>query len=451
MRTLARPVALNIEPGKHRVAFARPKHRGPRGPLIGPSVWRRYRQYLDAPPERVVEWEDEPTGARGWLVINSLRGGAAGGGTRMREGLDLRETVHLAKTMELKFSYSGPPIGGAKSGIAFAPSDPRRRDVLRRWFEAMRPYLSSVYGTAGDLNVDSTEDVAPLCASVGLRHPQQGVIQGFFEPSDDELEEICSRIRRGLGARVRPEDDGLGVRDTPLAVSDLITGYGVARAAVHLHRARGDTLEGRRVVVEGFGNVGGATCLYLARAGARVVAVVDRDHAIVAPDGLDAADVEELLAAREDRTLPPHPLRVEGEERLRAYETPADVFVPAAVSGSVDAGRLEQLRRGGVGTLVCAANQPFREASPGSTEVQEAADRDFEVLVDAVSGLGMARAFYCLMRGAAGDGEDPCDVFEEVDAAVRDSVTEIVERAGNGRTGLLAAGLSVALDRIDAD
>ena len=417
--------------------------------MIGPSVWRRYRRYLDAPPDRVIEWEDPPTGARGWLVINSLRGGAAGGGTRMRAGLDRRETVYLAKTMELKFAYSGPPIGGAKSGIDFDPADPRRRDVLRRWFEAMRPYLASVYGTAGDLNVDSTHDVGPLCSSVGLRHPQQGVIQGFFQPEEGELEEICRRIQEGLAARVGPEDEGLGVRGTPLSVSDLITGYGVARAAVHLHRARGGSLEGERVIVEGFGSVGGATCLYLARAGARVVAVVDRDHAVVAPDGLDADDVEELLTAREGKTLPPHPLRVEGEERLRAYETPADVFVPAAVSGSVDARRLEQLGRAGVDTLVCAANQPFRESGPGSTEVQEAADEDFGVLVDAVSGLGMARAFYCLMMGAAGDGGDPCDVFDEVDAAVRDSVEEIVERAGGERTGLLAAGLEVALDRIE--
>lgn len=451
MEVSALPSPLDLEPGKRRAALARRAPPVLAGPLIGPSVWRRYRRYLDAPPDRVVEWEDDPTGARGWLVINSLRGGAAGGGTRMRAGLDRREAVYLAKTMELKFAYSGPPIGGAKSGIDFDPADPRRRDVLRRWFEAMRPYLSSVYGTAGDLNVDAEHDVAPLCSSVGLRHPQEGVIQGHFQPTEEELEAICRRIRRGLGAPVRPEDQGLGIPGAKLAVSDLITGYGVARATVHLHRSRGDSLQGERVIVEGFGNVGGSASLYLARAGARVVAVVDRDHAIVAPEGLDVDEVESLLAAREGKALPDHPLRVEGEERLAAYETPAEVFVPAAVSGSVGPERLEQLRRGGVRTLVCAANQPFREDGPGSTEVQESADESFEVLVDAVGGLGMARAFYCLMTGAAGNGDDPCDVFDEVDAAVRGSVEEVVERAGGERTGLLAAGLEVALDRIEAD
>ena len=53
-------------------------------------------------PEIVFEWSDSETDAKGWVVINSLRGGAAGGGTRMRKGLDKREVESLAKTMEIK-------------------------------------------------------------------------------------------------------------------------------------------------------------------------------------------------------------------------------------------------------------------------------------------------------------------------------------------------------------
>ena len=77
-------------------------------------------------PEIVFEWKDSETEAEGWIVINSLRGGAAGGGTRMRKGLDKRQVESLAKTMEVKFSVCGPPIGGAKSGINFDPNDPRK-------------------------------------------------------------------------------------------------------------------------------------------------------------------------------------------------------------------------------------------------------------------------------------------------------------------------------------
>ena len=56
------------------------EHRGPG------TIWERYERFFRAPPEIVFEWNDSETPARGWLVINSLKGGAAGGGTRMRSG-----------------------------------------------------------------------------------------------------------------------------------------------------------------------------------------------------------------------------------------------------------------------------------------------------------------------------------------------------------------------------
>ena len=96
-------------------------------------------------PEIVFEWKDSETEAEGWVVINSLRGGAAGGGTRMRAGLDKREVESLAKTMEVKFTVAGPPIGGAKSGINFDPKDPRKEGVLERWYAAITPLLKSCF------------------------------------------------------------------------------------------------------------------------------------------------------------------------------------------------------------------------------------------------------------------------------------------------------------------
>ena len=74
-------------------------------------------KYKNKTPEIIFEWNDSQTDAQGWVVINSLRGGAAGGGTRMRKGLTKEEVISLAKVMEVKFSVSGPAIGGAKSGI----------------------------------------------------------------------------------------------------------------------------------------------------------------------------------------------------------------------------------------------------------------------------------------------------------------------------------------------
>lgn len=135
-------------------------------------------RYSQRPPEIVFEWADSETEARGWVVINSLRGGAAGGGTRMRKGLDRGEVVSLAKTMEIKFTVSGPQIGGAKSGINFDPNDPRKEGVLRRWYKAVTPLLKHYYGTGGDLNVDAGKEVIPMTEACGVWHPQEGVFNG---------------------------------------------------------------------------------------------------------------------------------------------------------------------------------------------------------------------------------------------------------------------------------
>ena len=59
------------------------------------------KKYENKPPEIVFNWKDPETEAEGWTVINSLRGGAAGGGTRMREGLDMNEALSLGRQVEI--------------------------------------------------------------------------------------------------------------------------------------------------------------------------------------------------------------------------------------------------------------------------------------------------------------------------------------------------------------
>ena len=125
-------------------------------------------KYEHKQPEIVFEWKDAETEAEGWVVINSLRGGAAGGGTRMRIGLNKHEVESLAKTMEVKFTIAGPAIGGAKSGINFDPNDPRKEGVLKRWYGAVKPLLKNYYGTGGDLNVDEIHEVIPITAELGI-------------------------------------------------------------------------------------------------------------------------------------------------------------------------------------------------------------------------------------------------------------------------------------------
>lgn len=406
--------------------------------------WKRYAAWLRIPPELTLTWNDRETGARAWLVINSLRGGAAGGGTRMRAGVTAREVTYLAKAMELKFSISGPPIGGAKSGIDFDPNDPRKADVLERWYRAIAPVLRERYGTGGDLNVDEVLDVIPAFRRAGLGHPQDGVVRGHMRPDDTEYARIHERLERGVSAAVAdvPGDGG-----RTLSVADLITGYGVATAIRRWREAQGASLDGVRVVLEGFGNVGAACGLYLTRAGARIVGIRDAQRTLTDARGLDAAAFASLFEAREQKLLPANDARCEANAiRTGFHDTPADVFVCAAISESLTPPLLDRLERAGVRAIAGGANQPFREAKLGAIRVARSADHRFAVLPDILSNCGMARTFSYLMERDASPTADA--VFDAVTRTITDSVDEVVDRAGRADAGLLAATLGMALDRV---
>ena len=300
-------------------------------------------RYSERPPEIVFEWSDQETEARGWVVINSLRGGAAGGGTRMRKGLDRGEVISLAKTMEIKFTVSGPQIGGAKSGIDFDPTDPRKEGVLRRWYAAVTPLLKHYYGTGGDLNVDAGKEVIPMTEACGVWHPQEGVFNGHFKPDEAQKVRRIGHLRQGVSQVVEDPEflpDGGGVR---FRVADLITGYGVAESVGHFYNLYGGDLAGKRVLVQGWGNVGAAAALYLAKQGAVVTGIIDRVGGILRPDGMGLDEIRALFLAKEGNALKAEGMLSFEEVNAGIWDVGAEVFLPCAASRLVTEAQLDRM------------------------------------------------------------------------------------------------------------
>jgi glutamate dehydrogenase/leucine dehydrogenase len=237
-------------------------------------------QYENKQPEIVFEWNDSETNATGWVVINSLRGGAAGGGTRMRNGLSKYEVLSLAKTMEIKFTVCGPPIGGAKSGINFDPSDPRKHGVLKRWYKAVSPLLKHYYGTGGDLNIDEVHEVIPITEDCGVWHPQEGIFSGHYHPSSPEKINRIGQLRYGVKKKI------LDLNYSPdpnkdILVADMITGFGVSESVKHYFDIWGKEIESKKVIVQGWGNVGASAAYYLAQAGFIIVGIIDKNGGLI--------------------------------------------------------------------------------------------------------------------------------------------------------------------------
>lgn len=408
------------------------------------DAWARYGAYLRTPPHRIFSWTDAETGARGWLVMNSLRGGAAGGGTRMRAGLTPEELVYLAKTMELKFVFSGPPIGGAKAGIDFDPRDPRKPEVLARWFRYAAQYLRECYATGGDLNVDEAREVIPYCRAAGLRLPQEGMLRGHVRAGPEALERMSQALEAGVVALL---PHGIGVPGVRLTVCDVAAGYGLARAVARFYRRRGLNLEGARVIVEGFGAVGASAALELARAGARIVVISDAEKTLVDAAGLDAEAVEDLIARRIGRLLPEDGRCTRGAAGSRFSNLKADILVAAALSNCIDRDRLAQLDAAGVSVIACGANSPFREEALGASAVQQDADRRFSIIPDIIGSAGTACTYsYLLTEGAV---PEAAEILAAVDARIGAAMEQVLDRNGAAATSLLEATLALALDGIE--
>jgi len=392
-------------------------------------------------PEVIFEWKDSETEAEGWVVINSLRGNASGGGTRMRKGLDQKEVVSLAKTMEVKFTISGPAIGGAKSGINFDPDDPRKEGVLKRWYKAVIPLLKYYYGTGGDLNVDEVKDVIPITSEFGLLHPQEGIVNGVFGRSSHEK---IQRLQYGVSKIVTDFTYIPGI-PSKLSVADLITGYGVSESVRHYGEIWSEGLKGKKAIIQGWGNVGAAAGLYLAKQGVKVVGIIDKKGGFINESGYSLKETEELLMQRNN---------IEKRDDFQDFHSidnniwklGAEIFIPAAGSRLVTKDQLDQMINTGLKVIACGANVPFADKEIFMGPTLAYADAHVSVIPDFISNCGMARTFAFLMESS----EEITDgsIFKDTSVTIKDALVELKGNCNKGK-GLVAEGLRVALEKIN--
>lgn len=376
------------------------------------------QKFENKQPEIVFEWSDSETEAEGWVVINSLRGGAAGGGTRMRKGLDKREVESLAKTMEIKFTVSGPAIGGAKSGINFDPSDPRKNDVLKRWYKAVMPLLKSYYGTGGDLNIDEIHEVIPITESYGLWHPQEGVVNGHFQANEPQKIRIIGQLRQGV-SKVLEDPNYTPNSDKKYKVADMITGYGVAEAVRHYYSIWGDSIKGKRAIIQGWGNVGAAAACFLAVEGVKVVGIIDRDGGVINEEGFTLDEVRELFLKRDGNKLVADNIIPFEEINSKIWDLQSEIFIPAAASRLITKDQVERMANSGLEVISCGANVPFADSEIFFGPIGAWADKQVAVIPDFIANCGMARVFAHLMS----------DKAELTDEAIFNDVSETIQKA----------------------
>lgn len=377
-------------------------------------------------PYLSLAWSDAETGARGYLVIDALIRGLAGGGLRMRRGCTMAEVDDLARAMSRKEAIAFRrgrrylPLGGAKGGIDFDPEDPRATDVLRRYLEAMLPLIQTRWAFGEDLGVRQ-DDLDELAARLGL----SSTIDAALPFVDDGAAAGLARLATGFTAH----DRGVGL-------GELVGGYGVARAAVAGLRQLGRDLPGATAVVQGFGSMGGAAARYLADAGVRVVGVADVAGVVFDAAGLD---VERLLATRDRRGRIDRMALTGGARLLPAEEwaeLPCDVLVPAAASYVIDRAVASRIR---AALVVEAANVATLTDAEASLAV-----RGIAVVPDFVANLATNAWWWWTLFGDVEPTPDAA--FAMIDETISGLVQEAFDRAATDEP-LRAVAIRMADER----
>ena len=404
------------------------------------------KKFENKTPEIVFEWSDPETDAKGWVVINSLRGGSAGGGTRMRKGLDKREVESLAKTMEIKFTVSGPQIGGAKSGINFDPTDPRKEGVLKRWYHAVYPLLKNYYGTGGDLNVDEIREVIPITEDLGLWHPQEGTVNGHFNPRKPTKIHMIGRLRQGVSKVLEDQEY---VPDSPkkYTVADMITGFGVAEAVRHYYQIWGGNIQEKRAIIQGWGNVGSTAALYLAKYGVKVVGIIDKVGGVANPDGFTLDQMKKLFYDKDGNKLVSEDLIPFDQFNQEVWGMGAEIFIPAAASRLVSHDQASEMIENDLEVVSCGANVPFRDEEIFYGPIAEFVDQKVAILPDFIANCGMARTFAFLMDPDKDGVLTDADIFNDISFTIESALKAVFEK-NSGKTNLAETAFSIALDKL---
>jgi glutamate dehydrogenase/leucine dehydrogenase len=199
----------------------------------------------------------------------------------------------------------------------------------------------------------------------------------------------------------------------------MITGYGVAEAVRHYYAIWGGQFEGKRAIIQGWGNVGAAAAFYLAAKGAKVVGIIDRAGGLINPAGYTFEEISKLFFERHGNALHAGNLLPFEEVNSKIWSLEAEVFVPAAASRLVTRTQLEQMIGNGLEVISCGANVPFQDPEIFFGSTGEFADQNIAVIPDFIANCGMARVFAYLMQSEV----------EITDGAIFSDVSDIIRKA----------------------
>jgi glutamate dehydrogenase (NAD(P)+) len=269
---------------------------------------------------------------QGYRVLHSTVLGPGKGGIRYHPDVTRHEVMSLAALMTWKCALVNLPYGGAKGGIACNPKELSRGELRR----ITRRYVSEL----GD-NIGPYTDI-PAPDMYTDEQTMAWVYDTYhaFHPGQNNRAVVTGKPIELGGSLGRNEATARGCLTS------------VQRALERLQIAELSSIVGKKVIIQGYGQVGGIAARLFSDAGAIVIGVSDSSGAVVQEEGLDLAAVNLHKEAEKTVVGTPGTRTVSNEDLLT---TACDILIPAALGEVINAGNAELIR---AKLIVEAANGP---------------------------------------------------------------------------------------------
>ena len=295
-------------------------------------------------PDRVIEfrvtWVDDQGKVQtnmGYRIQHNNVIGPYKGGIRFHKSVNLGILKFLAFEQTFKNSLTTLPMGGAKGGSDFSPRGKSEGEVMR----FCQAFMTELYRHIGP-----DEDVP--AGDIGVGGREVGYMFGMYKKLTHEWSGVLTGKGREFGGSlIRPE----------------ATGYGTVYFLLSMLETRGISLEGKKVLISGSGNVAHYATEKCIQLGAKVLTLSDSDGYIYDPDGIDRAKLDYVMELKnvergrikEYAEEYPNAVYHAGE---RPWGEKADIALPCATQNEINGEQAQTLVDNGVFAVAEGANMP---------------------------------------------------------------------------------------------
>ena len=364
---------------------------------------------------------------RGFRVEFNSTLGPYKGGLRFHPSVNLSIIKFLGFEQVFKNSLTGMPIGGGKGGSDFDPKGKSDNEIMR----FCQSFMTELYRHLGEYT-----DVP--AGDIGVGGREIGYLFGQYK-------RITNRYESGVLT-------GKGTTWGGSLVRTEATGYGTVHFAQAMLRARGDDLQGRRVVVSGSGNVAIYAVEKAQELGATVLAVSDSSGYVVDESGIDLEALKEVKEIRRGRVADYADLvgsRAQVVADGSIWDVPCDVALPCATQNELDERHAASLVANGVQLVAEGANMP---TTPGGIRVL----REAGVLYapgKASNAGGVATSALEMQQNASRDSwsfEKAAQRLEQIMNDIHDRCVETADEYGHPGDYVVGANLAGYIKVADA-